>query len=259
MEAMKDSITHSGIINPPLVRPHPTKKGYYELVDGRNRRTAARELGYTTMACLVRKMDDDEAILQMINSNLQQRESLLPSEKAWAYREMLEAMNRQGKRTDLTSGQVVTKLGSRSDNELGENVGESGRQVQRYVRLTYLIPDLLKRVDEGRLGLTVGVTISYMSIQGQQLICKLFFELGNTPITRKVADQLRELDAEGRLDTLTVESTVLAHTEKVKKTKWVGSMKTVRDKYFDKKDSDDDIAATIDKALEAYFKKKNVK
>ena len=143
------SIREKGVVNPALVRPKP--EGGYEMVAGHRRKFASELAGKAVMPCIVRNLTDDEATIIMVDSNLQ-REKVLPSEKAFAYKMKLDAMKRQGKRTDLTSEPVAWKLkGKESAEILGEQVGESKDQVRRYIRLTELIPPILDMVDEERL------------------------------------------------------------------------------------------------------------
>ena len=156
MERLKESIRESGVLIPALARP--TEDGY-ELISGHRRLTACRALGMSTMPVIVRNLTDEEAIITMVDSNLQ-REHILPSEKAFAYKMKMDAMKRQGKRSDLTSSQVATKLDAAT--EIGKHAGESRDQVFRYIRLTELIPDVLQMVDDGKIALTPAVELSYL-------------------------------------------------------------------------------------------------
>ena len=162
MEALIESIRINGIMTPLLVRPIDGSPGEYEVISGHRRMHAAEKAGLKTVPAFVAEMDRAESVIKMVDSNLQ-REHLLPSEKAFAYRLKLEALKQQGKRNDLTSRQDVEKLAS-ADHVSGT---ESGRQVQRYIRLTYLLPELLQRVDEGKIALTPAVYLSYLSKQEQ--------------------------------------------------------------------------------------------
>ncbi len=164
LERLAASIRENGILSPLLVRRIP--EGKYQILAGHNRRTAAQSLGWSKVPCIIKKLpDEDSAILVLIADNLDNRERLLPSEKAFAYKTRLDAMKRQGKRVDLTSSQPGTKL--RSDTELSEIVGESRNQVQRYIRLTHLIPQLLELVDNEKIGLCAGEQLSYLSQRSQ--------------------------------------------------------------------------------------------
>ena len=157
MDELVESIRVHGILSPLLARP---KGEGYELVSGHRRRLAAKKLGLPTVPVLVREMTDDEAVILMVDSNLQ-RENLLPSEKAFAYKMKLEAMKRQGQRTDLTSPQVAAKL--RTDDEIAKQAGISGDTVRRYIRLTNLVPPLLQMVDDGRIAFSPAVELSYLT------------------------------------------------------------------------------------------------
>lgn len=156
MQSLCDSIREYGILSPLLARP--AGEGY-ELVSGHRRRTAALKLGLETLPVLVRDLIDDEAIILMVDSNIQ-RENLLPSEKAFAYKMKLDAMKHQGKRYDLTSDQVGPKLTVR---EIGKNNNDSQTQVKRYIRLTYLAKPILNLVDEGRIAFSPAVELSYLT------------------------------------------------------------------------------------------------
>ena len=157
MERLVESIKQNGVLVPALVRPK--ESGGYEMIAGHRRKFASGLAGREEIPCIVRTLSDDESTIIMVDSNMQ-RENLLPSEKAFAFKMKLEAMKRQGMRTDLTSCQVGTKLSSAE--KLGSEIQESARQVYRYIRLTYLIPELLKRVDEGKMAMNPAVEISYI-------------------------------------------------------------------------------------------------
>ena len=245
LAALVESIRTHGILQPLIVR----RKGErYEIISGHNRRTGARLLGYKVVPCVIRReVSDDEAIMQMNSCNLHQREKPLHSEKAFAYRDLLEAMKRQGIRTDLTSGQLVQKW---SRDEIAE--AESGRQVQRYIRLTYLIPELLKLVDTGKLPFVVGVTLSYISTEGQRLVFEFFYEQRSISITQDMADTLRELDRAGELTAQLLADTFLSppvtqiSKVSVSLKKW--------SKYFKPDATKKEIQDVIDKALQQYFR-----
>ena len=162
MQDLVESIRTNGILSPVLVRP--VGNDVYEMVSGHRRMHAAVILGMDRVPAIIREMSDDEAIVKMVDANIQ-REELLPTEKAFAYRMKMEAMRRQGIRQDLTSRQFVEKL---SSDELGESVGMSGRQIQRFIRLTELIPELLDYVDQKRIQFTVAVEISYIDREIQK-------------------------------------------------------------------------------------------
>lgn len=158
-----ESIAQFGVLSPAIARPRP--EGGYELVSGHRRHHAAEQAGLETMPVIVRDLDDDAAVCLMVDSNLQ-RESILPSERAFAYKMKLEAMNRRGMRSDLTFDQVGQKFNAR--NELAKEVGQSSMQVQRYIRLTYLIPELLEKVDNKEIAFNPAVELSYLTEDEQR-------------------------------------------------------------------------------------------
>ena len=162
MDQLVQSIKERGIITPVTLRPK--EDGRYEIVSGHRRKKACELAGLNTVKAEVREMSRDEAIILMVESNLQ-RSTILPSEKAFSYKMRLEAMNRQGQRSDLTSGPVVPKF---SRDQLGDRTEESGRQVSRYIRLTELIPPLLDLVDEGRIAFRPAVELSYLKKEEQE-------------------------------------------------------------------------------------------
>ncbi len=168
MEELINSIKENGVITPVLIRQ--TEKNHYEMISGHRRMYAARKAGLATIPAIVREMSDDEAVIAMVDANIQ-REELLPSEKAFAYKMKLEAMKHQGGRTDITSGQNGQKLERIvSRDVLAEQVGESSKQIQRYIRLTELIPELLDMVDNKKIQFTVAVDISYIDKEMQKWI-----------------------------------------------------------------------------------------
>ncbi len=171
LEELSNSIQESGITTPLVVRP--LKDGNFEIVSGHRRKRACEILGITKLPCIVRDMTRDEAIIMMVDSNIQ-REEVLPSEKAFAYKMKLEAMKHQGKSIDKTCGQVVHK----SRDDISE---ESGRQVQRYIRLTELIPELLEMVDNKRIAFSPAVEISYLYKNEQKLLLNCIEEYEHTP------------------------------------------------------------------------------
>ena len=165
MEQLKESIRTSGVLVPALARPK--SKGGYELISGHRRWNACRDLGLKTIPVIVRDLTDEEAVIAMVDANLQ-RERILPSEKAFAYKMKMEAMSRQGRRTDLTSDRVGPKLTAATISE-----GDSASQVKRYIRLTNLIPELLNLMDESRIAFSVGVELSYLDPENQKCLAKL--------------------------------------------------------------------------------------
>lgn len=193
MEALTESIKENGIMTPLLVRSLNDGSGEYEVISGHRRMRAAEKAGLKTVPAFVAEMDRLEAVVKMVDSNLQ-REHLLPSEKAFAYRLKLEALKCQGKRTDLSPRQDVDK--SKSADQISET--ESGRQVQRYIRLTYLLPELLRSVDEGKIALTPAVYLSYLSRQEQLWLVEAMEANDCTPSVSQ-AFQLKADSATGKL------------------------------------------------------------
>ena len=173
MKELIESVKLSGVLTPVLLRVDSNDE--YEMISGHRRLHAAKMAGLTTIPAIVRELSDDDAVIAMVDANIQ-REELLPSEKAFAYRMKLEAMKRQGSRTDLTLSQNETK--SRSDEVLSKQVGESRAQVQRYIRLTELIPELLDLVDSKKLKFTVAVDISYIDKEIQKWIYEYIKDTG---------------------------------------------------------------------------------
>ena len=168
MQDLVDSVKENGVLTPVLIRP--TANDQYEMISGHRRMHAAAIAGLTTIPAIIREMSDDEAVIAMVDANIQ-REELLPSEKAYAFKMKLDAMKHQGGRTDITSGQNGQKLkGTVSRDILAEQVGESSKQIQRYIRLTELIPELLELVDKKKLQFTVAVDISYLDREIQKWI-----------------------------------------------------------------------------------------
>lgn len=196
MEDMAESVRLYGVLVPALVREKP--EGGYEMVAGHRRKMASELAQQVTMPCLVRNLTDDEAIIVMVDSNLQ-REKILPSEKAFAYKMKLDAMKRQGERIDLTSTPVGQKLGKYSVEILGEEVGESRSQIQRYIRLTELVPKILDMVDEGDIAMRPAVEISYLPKEQQEILFDTMQSEDCTP-SHVQAIKMRRFFEEGKLD-----------------------------------------------------------
>lgn len=193
MEALVESVKNHGIITPVILRQK--EDGRYECASGHRRRKAAELAGHTTIKAEVRDMTRDEAIIIMAHSN-RQRSKILPSEKAFSYKMELEALRRQGKRSDLTSGPMVQKL---SRDQLGEITEENGRQISRYIRLTYLAPALLDMVDEGRIAFRPAVELSYLTEQEQRDLLETISYEDATPSLAQ-AIKMKEFSREGRLN-----------------------------------------------------------
>lgn len=192
MDDLVESICNNGVLSPVIVRP--TEEETYEMVSGHRRMHACQLAGLTMIPAIVREMTDDEAVVYMVDSNIQ-REELLPSEKAFAYKMKLEAMKHQGNRNDLTSSQNGTKL--RSDQLLAEQSGESKNTIHRYIRLTELLPELLDMVDSKRLQFTAAVEISYLDKTIQGWICEYIHESGN--VNQKQISLLRQAVMDGEI------------------------------------------------------------
>ena len=199
MSALVESIGEHGIMSPLIVRPIEGRPNEYELISGHRRLHAAKLAGLTELPAVIKAVTRDEAAIMLVDSNLH-RERLLPSEKAFAYKLKLEALKNQGERTDLTSVQVGQKL---SRAIVAESVNESNTQIQRYIRLTHLIPPLLRMVDEERIAFTPAVELSYLSQEEQEM---LFTEIGVTLATPSLSQacRLKRLSGEGKLDEDTI-------------------------------------------------------
>lgn len=245
MDELVESIRVHGILSPLLARP---KGEGYELVSGHRRRLAAQKLGLSTVPVLVRKMTDDEAVILMVDSNLQ-RENLLPSEKAFAYRMKLEAMKHQGK---ATSRQVVGKL--ESADEVGQVNGESGRTIQRYIRLTNLVPPLLQMVDDGRIAFSPAVELSYLTRDEQAELWDLIGREDATPSLSQ-ALRMKQLSREAKL---TPEVLYVILTEEKPNQKEQVRIKTESlRKYFPRNYSAQQMEREIIKLLEARYRAKD--
>ena len=196
MNKLIESIQERGVYLPTIVRQRVN--GDYEMISGHRRKHAAIKAGLKTIPCIVKNLTDDEATILMVDSNIQ-REELLPSEKAFAYKMKLEAMKHQGKQLENTSRPMDEKSDNKISTEiLGEEVGESARTIQRYIRLTYLIPDLLELVDAKRIALRPAVEMSYINEDNQNLLYDIFKYNESTP-TLSQAQLLRNLEEKGTL------------------------------------------------------------
>ncbi len=200
MTELAESVKTHGLLQPVLVRP--LEDGFYEMVSGHRRKRAFELAGIEKIPARVMELTRDEAILMMVDSNLQ-RDEILPSEKAFAYKMRLDAMNRQGNRTDLTSTPVVSK--SRSNEKLADSVGESREQIRRYIRLTELIPELLDLVDEKRIALRPAVEISYISQEAQHWLSEAIEFTDATPSHAQTI-KMRKFYEEGKLTQEVVDS-----------------------------------------------------
>lgn len=200
---MRDSIKENGVLVPALVRPK--ENGRYEMVSGHRRKFASQLANNDTIPCIVRNLSDDEAIIIMVDSNLQ-REEILPSEKAFAYKMKLEAISHQGKRNDLTCDQVGDKLnGKKSVVLLAEEVGDSKSQIQRFIRLTELIPELLELVDEKQIALSPAVELSFLTDEQQYSVLDYIDYNAVTPSHAQTI-RMKKLSQEGTLTVELIES-----------------------------------------------------
>lgn len=253
LEALRQDVIAHSIIQPLVVRPISAYR--YEIISGHNRRTAAKEAGYTVVPCIIRQMSDDEAILQMCSTNLQQRKNLLPSEKAFAYRMQLEAMKRQAGRPPKDNGgqNGSDYLKGKSRDILAEQVDESAKQIQRYVRLTYLIPELLKAVDEKTLGLTIGATLSFLSIKNQAAVESFCFQQRSVYINQELADRLRQAEEDG--EAFTEETLQRLVQPSSRNLRSVSLPPEDVQRYFPEGTSQTKIRRTIQVALQLYFER----
>ena len=197
MEALAESIKEHGIVSPVIVRPLENTKDEYEIISGHRRVMASKKAGILEVPALVVSLDRDAAAIVLVDSNLH-REHILPSEKAFAYKLKADAMNHKGWRTDLTSGQVVPKSDdNRTTAQIGADTGDSYKTVQRYIRLTNLIPEILQYVDEGRISFTPAVELSYLNEQEQQDLLEQIEQSDCTPSLSQACRFKKISQAEG--------------------------------------------------------------
>ena len=257
MVELADSVKQYGVLVPSLVRPMPD--GSYQMVSGHRRKRAAELAGLPTVPCIIRELTDDEAIIVMVDSNLQ-REQILPSEKAFAYKMKLEAMKRQGQRRDLTSSPLGTKLGMRSNQELAEQSPDSKTQIHRYICLTNLIPELLDMVDNSvlkeagklQMALRPAVELSYLSEAEQTALLEVMEGEIRTP-SHAQAIKMRSFSEHGKLN-----PDVILSIMQEEKPNQVEQFKIPReriDKFFKPGTPAQKIEDTIVKALELYRKR----
>ena len=243
-----DSIREYGVLVPAIARPDP--EGGYELISGHRRKRGCEMAGLQTMPVIIRDLDDDAAVLVMVDSNIQ-REELLPSERAFAYKMKLEALKHQGARSDLTSRQVVGKL--EMADVVGQNAGESGRQVQRYIRLTELISELLDMVDERKLAFNPAVEVSYLKRDEQWMLLEAMDAEQTTPSLSQ-AQRLKKFSQEGRL-TEEAMSAIMSEEKKSDMDKVTLRSDTLR-RYFPKSYTPKQMEQTIIKLLDVWQKQR---
>ncbi len=253
MKSLSESINEQGIIVPILVRPYKHDKYEYEIVAGHNRVQGARIAGLDEIPCNVREMDDETAVILMVESNIQQRENILPSEKAHAYKLKLEAIKKQGKRNDLTSPQVVVKL--QSDDIIGKAENVSSETVRRYIRLTNLSSQLLDKVDEKKMSFIPAVELSYLKEQEQKSLFDILNREENFSVPLKQATMLKGISQNGELTYEKIDKII---TQKMKEPSKVIklSYKKIKD-YFPSTASPKEVEDVVLKALKAWFEHEN--
>jgi len=251
MQDTVDSVREYGVLVPAIARPDPD--GGYELIAGHRRHHASELAGKETMPVIVRDLDDDAATIIMVDSNLQ-REELLPSERAFAYKMKLEAMKHQGERLDLTSAQVGRKLENRESREiLAEQVGQSRNQISRFIRLTELIPTLLDMVDERKIAFNPAVELSYLKKEEQTLLLEAMDSEQATPSLSQ-AQRLKKFSQQKMLS-LDVMRAVMSEEKKTDLDRVTLKNETLR-RYFPKSYTPKQMEDTIIKLLEGWYKKR---
>lgn len=243
-----ESVKQYGVLSPLIARPRP--KGGYEIISGHRRQHAAELAGLETLPVIVRQMDDDAAIILMVDSNLQ-REHILPSERAFAYKMKLDAMKNQGTRSDLTSTQVVSKL--RSNEKLGAENNQSRETVRRFIRLTNLIPELLDMVDNKTVSFNPAVELSYLSPEQQQEVIRAMDDTQNFPSVSQ-AKRIKKLAQDGTFTTETV--VAIMGEEKKSELDTVTIKNDTLRKYFPRSYTPKQMEDTIIKLLEQWQKKR---
>ena len=246
MQRTVESVEQYGVLSPLIARPRP--EGGYEIISGHRRQHAAQLAGLDTLPVIVRNMDDDAAVLLMVDSNLQ-RENILPSERAFAYKMKLEALKNQGARSDLTSVQVAPKL---STEKIGEEVGMSKDNVKRYIRLTNLVPELLDMVDEKKIAFNPAVELSYLDEAQQRDFLEAMQDTQNAPSLSQ-AQRLKKLAQEGHFS-YDVAFAVMGEEKKNELDKVVIKNDTLR-KYFPRSYTPKQMEDTIIKLLDQWQRK----
>lgn len=246
MQRTVESVEQYGVLSPLIARPRP--EGGYEIISGHRRQHAAQLAGLDALPVIVRNMDDDAAVLLMVDSNLQ-RENILPSERAFAYKMKLEALKNQGARSDLTSVQVAPKL---STEKIGEEVGMSKDNVKRYIRLTNLVPELLDMVDEKKIAFNPAVELSYLDEAQQRDFLEAMNDTQNAPSLSQ-AQRLKKLAQEGHFS-YDVAFAVMGEEKKDELDKVVIKNDTLR-KYFPRSYTPKQMEDTIIKLLEQWQRK----
>lgn len=251
MQRTVESVAQFGVLAPALARPRP--EGGYELVAGHRRMRASELAGLETMPVIVRQMDDDTATIAMVDSNLQ-RETLLPSERAFAYKMKMEAMKHQGERTDLTSGQLGRKSDGKESREIiAEQTGESARQVQRFINLTNLIPELLDMVDRKEIAFNPAVELSFLKKEEQQGFLEAM-DYGQSTPSLSQAQRIKKLSQAG-MCTQEAMNTIM-NEEKKSELDTVTLKNDVLRKYFPRSYTPKQMQDTIIRLLEQWQKKR---
>ncbi len=251
MQSLVESVEQFGVLSPILVRP--VEDGMYEIVSGHRRHRASELAKVTEIPAIVRDLSDDEAIILMVDANLQ-REKLLPSEKALAYKMKLDAMKRQGKRTDLTSAQIGRKLEGKESREiLAEQTGDSRNQISRYIRLTHLNPELLDMTDKGKLAFNSAVELSYLKPEEQAAVFTAM-ERDEAAPSLKQARELKKHSKDGELTEKAIDTVMSA--EKPAESKVVLQGDTLR-KYFPASYTPRQMEQQILKLLDSWFRQKS--
>ena len=247
MQRTVESVEQYGVLSPLIARPRP--EGGYEIISGHRRQHAAQLAGLETLPVIVRQMDDDAAVLLMVDSNLQ-RENILPSERAFAYKMKLEALKNQGARSDLTSTQLVSKL--RSNEQLGAENNQSRETVRRFIRLTNLVPELLDMVDEKKIAFNPAVELSYLDESQQRDFLEAMNDTQNAPSLSQ-AQRLKRLAQEGHFS-YDVAFAVMGEEKKDELDKVVIKNDTLR-KYFPRSFTPKQMEDTIIKLLDQWQRK----
>ena len=251
MQETAESIRQYGVLVPAIVRPR--EDGGYEIIAGHRRRHGSELAGLSAMPCIVRQMDDDTATILMVDSNIQ-RENILPSERAQAYKMKLEAIKRQGTRHDLTSDQLGQKLSGKTSREvIAENSNDSPTQIQRYIRLTELSPELQQMVDEKKIGMTPAVEISYLKPEEQQMLLTAIDSEQATPSLSQ-AQRMKKLSRDGKLN----DDTMLDIMMEQKKPEGYNVVLSADKlcKYFPRSYTPQKMEETILKLLDAWLRKR---
>ena len=247
LEELAEDIKMNGILSPIIIRQIENK---YQILAGHNRVNAAKLVGLETVPCIVKEADDNTARLILVNTNLNQRQELLPSEKAFAYKIQYDALKSQGKRNDLSSGPMVQKI---AISEQSEAIGENARQIRRYIRLTFLIPLLLDMVDKNTLPFRAGVELSYLK-EHEQILLYDFISCDGCKISLDKAKEIREISEK---DGITDETLLELFCKNKAKQKTSISIPTKKlECFFSANTSESDMLATIIKALEQYNRTK---